>query len=174
MAFVTFTREMAPALMRSTTPKVTVGEQGQIVLSRVLAEKLGSVKGAKIQYDKEKRIVVLTLSRTEDEKNFPFKARLSEKTKQVAISGGSFLSWAGYDFKKAGTQTFEHKMNAEKLQVSFVLPAETPVARPKVVRAPRAAKAPAIAQAAPKAQGASAGAAPETEDEEGLLPDEEG
>ncbi len=174
MAFTTFTRSMAPQLLRSTTPRVTIGGQGQLVLSRMLADKVGNVGGVKIAYDKEKKMVVLAFvdKVPEGHEGEYFKARLSTKTHQLTVSGGSFLSWAEYDYKKAGTQSYDAKIN-DKKQVSFVIPAVLPEAKPKK---PRKAKAPNT-QVAAAAAGAAAPApapasAPDSEpegDEDELL-----
>lgn len=168
MAFTTFTRAMAPALLRSTQPRVTIGAQGQLVLSRVLADKVGNTEGVRIAYDKEKRMVVLAFvdKIPEGHESEYFKARMSAKTHQLTVSGGSFLSWAEYDYKKTGTQTYDAKIN-EKKQVSFVLPAELPAPKAKVARKPRKATAPAAAPAvAVAAAGAGAPATPAPKDKE--------
>lgn len=155
MALQQFTRDMAPNAVRSSTPKVTIGEQGQLVLSKALADKLGDVKAVRLAFDKESHKIVLAFATAvpEGKENEYFNARRSDKTKQVMVSAGGFLTFCGYDYKKAGNQPYE-KINLNKLQVSFTLPTETPARRPSKPR-PRKAKAPAEV-----AQAATAGTAP--------------
>lgn len=157
MAMQVITRDMLPSAIRTSVPRVTLGEQGQIVLSKALADKLGAVVATRVAFDSDSRKLTLAFATAipaGKEKEY-FTVRKAKKTNQLMLSGGGILKHCGYDYKAAGSQSYE-QITLNKLQVSLVLPAETPARKPSTPR-PRKAKAPAeVVAAAPVAKAAAA------------------
>lgn len=79
------------------------------------------------------------------------------KSKSLAISGSLLLKAVGYDYAKAGNQTYEvEKMDADKKVIIFSIPKETPTPKPTRPRKVKAV-APATTATTP-ANGAAASA----------------
>lgn len=146
MPFEQFTRDMSPVAIRVSKPSVSISGQGRMTFSTALSKQMGgaAIKAFAFGFDKEARVVLIkgVEAVPKGKENFYFSAAYNEKSKSLAVSGGGFCQRNGYDYKTAGTQTFEPiKVDEKGHAVTFQLPKETPKHRPIVPRKARKAKA---------------------------------
>jgi len=166
-------REQYPSgFKRSTTPSVSVNGNGRIVFSSEASKVFAGAAvvvpsfdagGNRLRFDgfendkgREGKTLDIVMPKGKDGKQ--------PKSKSVSISAAVVLKAISYDYKKAGNQTFPvDKMLPEKKVLVFVVPKETPVAKPKQPRKPKVKKDATVNTAA---NGAPAPATPAKQDGE--------
>lgn len=146
MGFKAITVEQIPQTVRVSKPAVTVTGNGRIILSTALAKQLGALEGFTFGVDGKRLLLMAEKAKPTDGKVYFAKATKAKKGFQVAVSVSGLLTNIGYDFKKAGNQTYE-PFSVKDNKVIVVLPDETPAAKPVKHRAPKKAKV-AVAGAA--------------------------
>ncbi len=162
---------------RGGKPSVAISDKGRIILSADVSKIMEGCTVClpscdetklKIRFDgyaetpKGKEASVLPLVRPKPDANGKV------KSKNVNINGTLLMKLLGYDYVKAGAQTYEvEKMDGDKHSVIFNLPATLPSPKPKAERKKREKKAPPVvaATAATAANGAIAPPPPATSDD---------
>jgi hypothetical protein len=145
----------------ATDPSVTITDSGQIRFNKLASAVFGDKGRVFVDFDPKTRVMsfqgVSGLPKNLKEKGWteedlPALKAGNEKNPGIKyiLAGGLLThkeSGIGYDYKVAGNQNFKPTMNAEKAMVSFVVPKETPTAKPKAKRTKKTA-APATGAAA--------------------------
>ena len=151
MSFISFTKDLAEfeSRVRSTEPKVMVSEKGVLSLNTIASKAFVGCVVATIGWEPETRSIVIrghekaeTAKGAGYDVRFPVPSEKMPKPVQVAtikVPNAIFGKWKtgqgpAYDFKKAGNQSFDVKVDEKTKSAKFSLPAETPTARPKIAR----------------------------------------
>lgn len=153
MAFLTFTKDLAEfeGRVRSTDPKAFVSEKGVLSLNSVASAHFLTSPLCTVGYDGENRIIAIrgyeaapANAKREQflEVRFPNATEKSPNPPKLAtikVSNGIFGKWkngAGpnYNFKGAGNQSFDLKVDEKTKTLKFTLPLETPAMKPKQTR----------------------------------------
>lgn len=145
---------------KSTEPRVAFTEAGRFSFNKLIQKEWEGVEKLLVQWDADARMLgfkgykagegVKTKQGPLPENKY-LKVVHGKKDGSLSASGAGILGQIGYDFAKAGNQSFEVKFDEKNKMFTVVVPAETPVARPKQVRVKKAAKVAGTTASAPSA-----------------------
>lgn len=149
-----FSQKNAPAITRgrsaATSPKFAIAEVGQgrfnthATKALLSATKLqpSQVEMLYIDYDEKTRKMVFTLDHTKikgAKAEDGVKAKIGEKSGQLAFTISWICNQIGYNFKESGNQTFDLVGSKDGSSFSFTFPEGT-LANNTIKRGPRKAK----------------------------------
>ena len=114
-------------------PTVTLNEHGQASFSAACVEAFEGCDNVQPMWDGDKRILAWKGVSTPGTKQVMKLAR-PKIGKSCIVSSAGLLQYLEYDYRTAGSQRYDAKVDAGKGLVAITLPAETPTPRVKVER----------------------------------------